>query len=127
MFVKIWRKDSVENQLKNDNNIENEKRDNLVDKFEFIKQIEFNESVTSVEFVKSLIIVGLENGDIFFYKVVDKISDMEIEILGKLTQNLSFGGKVNRIKAKLTNDKVLLGCCGDDNSVRIYSINKNLL
>lgn len=123
MFVKIWRKDSGENQLKNDNNIEN----NLVDKFEFIKQIEFNESVTSVEIVKSIMIVGLENGDIFFYKVVDKISDMEIEILGKLSQNLSFGGKVNKIKAKLTNDKVLLGCCGDDNSVRIYSINKNLL
>lgn len=126
MFVKIWTKINRNSTdvVDSSNKIISE---DSVNKYEYKSQVEFNESVTSVELVKSLMIVGLENGDIFFYKLNENVLNFEINLMGKLSPNLSFGGKVTKIKSKINKEKILLGCCGDDNSVRIYSINTNLI
>ena len=85
-------------------------------------------SVTSVEILtvdvkdskKYIIVSGLETGFIEF----DELKSNKLISKFKIIDNWSFGGKVHRIKSikNLEERKFSLACCGDDHSVRLFSI-----
>lgn len=88
---------------------------------------EYEDSVTAVEIVETnkskFIIVGLENGTIVIERLNIVDNKVTFEYLSSTQTNISFGSKVKRIRSIINDEgKVLVGACGEDNTVRIYSI-----
>jgi hypothetical protein len=78
-------------------------------------------------------ITGSETGNLSIFKLtVDENQKQILKFIYKLPKNWSFGEKVHRIKSFYQKEdeneesRILVAGCGDDNSVRIFSLSKNI-
>lgn len=107
-------------------------------KYSCISKQEFEDAVTAVEFIPFVeckngvryLLVGLNNGQIILNKITLKDSnEISWEKLGVTHSNISLGGKVKKITSIIRHKerKVQVACCGDDFTVRILSLNFDIL
>ena len=95
------------------------------------------ESVTSVDFLpvkkdnNTLVLIGLENGFIHLFKTIEIERKYSIALVYTFPLHFSFGGKVHRLKSyknvQKDSTQVNIAGCGDDHTVRIFSLNLELI
>ena len=91
---------------------------------------EFNNAVTSVDWIKASIneekdylICGFESGEMKICEYNKK--EKKIELIHEFNKYLQHGKSVRRIKSAIREDTIIIASCGDDNSVRIFEIKKD--
>lgn len=126
-FTKLWKRSQTDN------------------KYSLVNEVEHGESVTSVELIQNtevlkerndknknntgmLLLVGFEKGEIKIFKIISENSTYSLVMIKQIVGNISFGGKVHRIKSvdKKNEKKYLVACCGDDHTSRIFSLSYDL-
>ena len=76
---------------------------------------------------KYLVVVGLENGNIFIVGVdFDKETKGQFSVLGKIDEFVGHSLTVNRIRLREVEEgsKLQIASCGDDHSVRIFELSR---
>lgn len=130
-FTKIWKK-----------NGENHEEPN---KYSLNCELEHEDPITSVELLTNkektiILLTGSETGNLSIFKLETNTETKmpNLRLIYRLPKNWSFGEKVHRIRSYTQEDrvnkldkefeesKILVACCGDDHSVRIFSISKNI-
>lgn len=91
---------------------------------------EFNDAVTSVDWIKAAIneekdylICGFESGEMKICEYNKK--EKKIELIHEFNKHLQHGKSVRRIKSVIREDTIIIASCGEDNSVRIFEIKKD--